>query len=429
MSNKLDQFEQNIKDKLDELSFEPSMEIWENVQKQLPKSNNNYFKYVASLLFITTLSLVGYFYFATPKSNTAEKLTSKENKKPIQKVISTIDTIKQSILKPSTLKNKTEEQPTSNENKVAGNNSIQQKEVENTIIAEEPVYVQNDSTVKNKDNFKEEEGTIASEPKKETLSSPLFSISHLKKCANQPIQFTPNDTQKEGFTYFWDFGNGETSDEYNAEYSYPVAGNYQAKLTAIHNSDSITWEMPSSINILPVPELEISIENPDNFSEKHEHSFHLQSFQTDQFIWTCNGEEISRQKSFQKLFFTPGNYEIKLLGINNHQCSTTVAKKLEVKTSPMNSEINAFTPDGDGINDTWLPAAVLFTEFPFNLMIFDRFGKLVYQTDNKNRPWDGRILGSNENAKNRETYMWQLTFTDNQGVIHQDKGSVTVVGR
>jgi gliding motility-associated-like protein len=95
----------------------------------------------------------------------------------------------------------------------------------------------------------------------------------------------------------------------------------------------------------------------------------------------------------------------------------------------MNSEINAFTPDEDGINDTWLPAADLFTEFPFNLMIVDRFCKLVYQTDNKNRPWNGRIIGSNKNTKNRETYMWQLTFTDNQGVIHQDKGSVKVAGR
>jgi gliding motility-associated-like protein len=49
---------------------------------------------------------------------------------------------------------------------------------------------------------------------------------------------------------------------------------------------------------------------------------------------------------------------------------------------------NVFTPDGDGINDTWLPFPYTNVE-RINLDVHDRWGKLVFRTENPDIKWDG----------------------------------------
>jgi gliding motility-associated-like protein len=57
---------------------------------------------------------------------------------------------------------------------------------------------------------------------------------------------------------------------------------------------------------------------------------------------------------------------------------------------------NAFSPDGDGVNDTWVIPAVSHSS-DFTLEIYDRWGNLVYDYDNAGHAtpdwWDGRSNG------------------------------------
>lgn len=53
---------------------------------------------------------------------------------------------------------------------------------------------------------------------------------------------------------------------------------------------------------------------------------------------------------------------------------------------------NAFTPNGDNINDTWyIPALNAFREF--DLYVYNRFGEVVYHLKNENKRWDGKFKG------------------------------------
>ncbi|OQP39116.1 hypothetical protein A4D02_17435 [Niastella koreensis] len=53
---------------------------------------------------------------------------------------------------------------------------------------------------------------------------------------------------------------------------------------------------------------------------------------------------------------------------------------------------NAFTPNGDGLNETWrIPA--LNAIAVFELSIFNRYGQLMYHTQNDNKPWNGQFKG------------------------------------
>lgn len=55
---------------------------------------------------------------------------------------------------------------------------------------------------------------------------------------------------------------------------------------------------------------------------------------------------------------------------------------------------NAFTPDGDQINDTFGPVSSSVTEF--HMVIFDRWGHMVFETDDINSRWDGTVNGGGQ---------------------------------
>ena len=55
---------------------------------------------------------------------------------------------------------------------------------------------------------------------------------------------------------------------------------------------------------------------------------------------------------------------------------------------------NAFSPNGDGINDTWLIEAL--NTYPESVTnVFNRYGQLVYRSAGYAKPWDGRYNGKN----------------------------------
>ncbi len=54
---------------------------------------------------------------------------------------------------------------------------------------------------------------------------------------------------------------------------------------------------------------------------------------------------------------------------------------------------NAFTPNGDGINDVWIPVANVVDLETYRLRIFDRWGMLLFETEDPWEGWDGTIGG------------------------------------
>ncbi len=55
---------------------------------------------------------------------------------------------------------------------------------------------------------------------------------------------------------------------------------------------------------------------------------------------------------------------------------------------------NAFTPDGDGINETWGAVGHYIEEF--EVQVFDRWGELIWSATDIRKPWDGRVNGAGD---------------------------------
>ena len=85
---------------------------------------------------------------------------------------------------------------------------------------------------------------------------------------------------------------------------------------------------------------------------------------------------------------------------------------------------SAFTPNGDGNNDVFLPKYLcLFTSY--QLKVYNRWGQLVFASTNPADGWDGRMGGSPQPPG---VYVWEMAFRDNlTGKLLRKNGTVILI--
>jgi gliding motility-associated-like protein len=84
---------------------------------------------------------------------------------------------------------------------------------------------------------------------------------------------------------------------------------------------------------------------------------------------------------------------------------------------------NAFTPGNDGKNDILRPIAAGMTKIEY-FRIYNRWGRLIFETTQNNKGWDGSINGSPQGT---QSYVWEVKATDYKGQSYFQKGTVTLI--
>jgi gliding motility-associated-like protein len=90
----------------------------------------------------------------------------------------------------------------------------------------------------------------------------------------------------------------------------------------------------------------------------------------------------------------PGSYTVFLETVNEFGCKELVTKTFDLFEEFNFFIPNTFTPNGDGLNETFHPKGVGFREKGFVMDIFDRWGTRVYSTNEFGKGWDGTVKGS-----------------------------------
>jgi len=86
---------------------------------------------------------------------------------------------------------------------------------------------------------------------------------------------------------------------------------------------------------------------------------------------------------------------------------------------------NAFTPNGDGFNDVWQP--VVCPVERYELFIFNRWGEMIWRTEDRDEPWDGRVIGGGNTVAQDEVYIYVLKLGIGPGENRRITGSVTLL--
>ena len=151
--------------------------------------------------------------------------------------------------------------------------------------------------------------------------------------------------------------------------------------------------------------------------------------QVDQWRWQFDALSTSTQKDPPPFQFPFNNresyYRIRLRATNLQMaCSDSIEKVVRVLNHCLVEVPTAFTPNNDGLNDFFSPHnAIKANQYSFT--VFNRWGQLVYQTNNWMDRWDGKVNGQ---VQPSGVYVWKLSYT------HRDtgqpifrKGTVTLV--
>ena len=81
---------------------------------------------------------------------------------------------------------------------------------------------------------------------------------------------------------------------------------------------------------------------------------------------------------------------------------------------------NAFTPDGDGYNDVWVPVSSVVVPRAWELLVFDRWGRIVFTGTRPGEGWDG-------DSHPVGVYVWKLRVQDGLGTVREHRGHVSLL--
>ncbi len=90
-------------------------------------------------------------------------------------------------------------------------------------------------------------------------------------------------------------------------------------------------------------------------------------------------------------------------------CVNETCQEFELEPNQHFYVPNAFSPDGDGINDLFYPAMVGYDDYAFEFQIYDRLGGLVFESNDIKSRWNGSVAGSAYYAE-AGIYLWRVAL-------------------
>ncbi|MBN8701075.1 MAG: gliding motility-associated C-terminal domain-containing protein [Chitinophagales bacterium] len=253
-------------------------------------------------------------------------------------------------------------------------------------------------------------------------ANPVASFSFVADtlCELKPVQF--NATLTGISSWAWNFGDGTSTAAPPLTHTFGKPGSYPVTLIVQDVNGCGSQPAVNTVIINPMPDidagpdkffrigssvtLDASISNPGNYD----------------FVWTP-GTYLNTTTLLNPTALTDRRmtYYITATDKATHCANTDsmVIKPISIVQVP-----NAFTPNNDGKNDLF---RVLGTELVtrFNLRIFDRYGQLVFETNDKGQGWDGKRKGTDLPTGG---FVYILTYSaPNYPAAQVEKGSFILI--
>ena len=231
-----------------------------------------------------------------------------------------------------------------------------------------------------------------------------------------------NNTSEAGQSFYWDFGDGTTSTEFAPEHEYTAVGAYRVKLIVV---DTMTCNKSDStfftINVRPIPTAGFTF-SPVSPLENTPTTYTNTSLNAISYKWFFGDGDTSVQVNPVHQFNANGDFNTCLIAYNQYGCPDTVCQTVSAIVSPLIAVANAFSPNGDGVNDKVYVRGYAIGKMIFR--IYNRWGQLVYQTTDRNQGWDGKYKGVLQ-PMDAYAYTLEVEFTD--GSKATKKGDITLL--
>jgi len=240
----------------------------------------------------------------------------------------------------------------------------------------------------------------------------------------QPHTVTFVNASENAETYFWEFGDGSVSEKPNPTYTYYEYGKYKVRLTVKGKGGQDTASNVAEVHIQPRAFFEMAPRYVYVNDEKV-HFFNLSDF-AHAYEWDFGDGNTSTEIAPKHLYTKAGTYDVTLKAWTDNNCYDlfVMENAVFVQSSGRVVYPNAFRPDSPLEENRVFKPAIIDEVDEYHLMIFNRWGELIFESFHYDEGWDGTIQGS---EAPQDVYIWKVSGTYISGQGFEKAGDVTLM--
>lgn len=255
-----------------------------------------------------------------------------------------------------------------------------------------------------------------------------FSANLISGCVPLKIIFTNTTDTNLIASASWNFGNGITSANIIDSTIYSIPGTYDVSLTVTDNNGCVgILNQTNYITVYDNPTANFS-STPDNATIFDPTLFFTDLSQFNITSWNWHFDTLGNSSIQNPNFIFPSDdtatYLVTLLVIDNNGCTDSIIKPVKIFGESGVFVPNAFTPDGDNLNEFFMPKGFGITQNKYSFVIFNRWGEVIFESHQLDIGWDGSYKGTLVPVG---VYVWKLNYNDVNGKSHSETGKVTIV--
>ncbi|MEM9547571.1 MAG: PKD domain-containing protein, partial [Bacteroidota bacterium] len=225
----------------------------------------------------------------------------------------------------------------------------------------------------------------------------------------------------ETYDVIWDFGDGTIVNELSPSHVYEESGSYTISVEIISPVGCETGRnFDDLITVLESPTAGFSFtpENPSVFNKTV--SFFDESTGADGWLWSLDGIGYVEQNP-SHTFADTGMVDIIQVVTHPSGCTDTLAMVLDIAPLVTLHMPNAFTPNNDGLNDTFKGKGFFDGFRGYSMNVWNRWGEKIYETTDPDMGWNGKKnnIGSESPVG---VYVYTIEYLGPRGESRELKG-------
>ena len=259
------------------------------------------------------------------------------------------------------------------------------------------------------------------------LNNLKIQFNYITNCKDLPITFK-NTTDTSGLNnlkWLWLFGDGDSSQSFHAVHTYKTVGTKLVQLKA---------SVPVCNDVFGIDSLILVQQAPDGIVLPSVSTYtntitplHARTIQGYNFTYRWKPAFGLDSATLSNPIFYFNQSQSYVINMTNPLNGCITKDTMHVRlfdTGTVNIFVpKSFTPNHDGTNDILYPYVAGIKDFHF-MKIYNKYGKLLFETKNVDMGWDGTF---NSSPQSMDVYVWVAEATTNTGQVITKTGNVLLL--
>ncbi|MEQ9187878.1 MAG: gliding motility-associated C-terminal domain-containing protein, partial [Cryomorphaceae bacterium] len=188
--------------------------------------------------------------------------------------------------------------------------------------------------------------------------------------------------------------------------------------------DTIDTTYVAHINVLDTPSAGFSMSSLEMNMFTPDFTIYDESINRLTWEFFIDGQYVTRNNTHSFTLPDTGNYLVRQIAYHQNNCADTAELSIRVKPQYLTYIPNSFSPDGDRVNDFWAPS--VFVHSDYRLTIFDRWGRVLFKSNDPSSGWNGRENNDGPPCP-IGTYTYDIFVTDEDGKPYVYTGRLNLI--